>query len=136
MFPRRPVLDGHRVPSNLRSLLHVSSRSTLHCEAMRIRHRFAAVATGLLREPRVTPPISANLHSARPAAAPEDQAHWKLKPPRWPVTSTTSPMKNRPGTLRLSIVFADSSLVSTPPAVTSALSKPSVPAGITAHSCA
>ncbi len=38
-------------------------------------------------------------HSARPAAAPEAQAHWKLKPPRWPVTSTTSPMKNRPGTL-------------------------------------
>ena len=27
------------------------------------------------------------------AAAPLAQAHWKLCPPRWPVTSTTSPMK-------------------------------------------
>src|SRR5581483_7712460 len=61
------------------------------------------------------------IYSARPAAAPDAQAHWKLKPPRWPVTSTTSPIKNRPGTLRLSIVLADNSSVSTPPAVTSAL---------------
>ena len=57
-----------------------------------------------------------------PAQNPEAQAHWKLKPPRWPVTSTTSPMKNRPGTLRDSIVLAESSSVSTPPAVTSAFS--------------
>jgi hypothetical protein len=28
-----------------------------------------------------------------PAAAPEAQAHWKLKPPNWPVTSTTSPIE-------------------------------------------
>src|SRR5208282_76721 len=75
-------------------------------------------------------------YSARPAAAPEDQAHWKLKPPRWPVTSTTSPMKNRPGTLRLSMVLAESSAVSTPPAVTSAFSEPSVPAGEIAQLCA
>ena len=61
-------------------------------------------------------------HRALPAAAPEAQDHWKLKPPRWPVTSTTSPMKNRPGTLLVSIVLAESSLVSTPPAVTSAFS--------------
>jgi hypothetical protein len=27
------------------------------------------------------------------AAWPDAQAHWKLKPPRWPVTSSTSPMK-------------------------------------------
>jgi hypothetical protein len=48
-------------------------------------------------------------HSARPAAAPEDQAHWKLNPPRWPVTSTTSPMKNNPGTRLLSMVLIDNS---------------------------
>ena len=62
------------------------------------------------------------VHRARPAAAPEAQAHWKLWPPRWPVTSTTSPIKNSPGTFLLSIVLLDSSSVSTPPAVTSALS--------------
>ncbi len=60
-------------------------------------------------------------YSACAALNPDDQAHWKLKPPKWPVTSTTSPIKNNPGTLRLSIVFAESSSVSTPPAVTSAL---------------
>ena len=48
------------------------------------------------------------------------QAHWKLKPPRWPVTSTTSPIKNRPGTFLTSMVLDDSSRVSTPPSVTSA----------------
>ena len=61
-------------------------------------------------------------HNALPAAAPDAQAHWKLNPPRWPVTSTTSPMKNKPGILRLSMVLAESSSVSTPPAVTSAFS--------------
>ena len=66
----------------------------------------------------------------RPAAAAQAQAHWKLKPPRWPVTSTTSPMKKRPGTLRDSMVLLESSSVSTPPTVTSAFSKPSVSAGI------
>ena len=56
-----------------------------------------------------------------PAANPE-APHWKLKPPSCPVTSTTSPMKYRPGTLRASIVCDESSPVSTPPAVTSAFS--------------
>jgi mRNA interferase YafQ len=55
-----------------------------------------------------------------PAAMPDAHAHWKLKPPRCPVTSTTSPMKYRPGALRHSMVFDESSAVSTPPAVTSA----------------
>ena len=32
-----------------------------------------------------------------PALAPLAHAHWKLYPPRCPVTSTTSPMKNNPG---------------------------------------
>src|SRR5207245_4801247 len=71
------------------------------------------------------------LYKDRPAAAPDAQAHWKLKPPKWPVTSTTSPMKNSPGAFRLSIVLLDSSSVSTPPAVTSAFSSPSVSTGIT-----
>src|ERR1700720_1497511 len=75
-------------------------------------------------------------HSAPPAAAPEAQAHWKLNPPRCPVTSTTSPIKNNPGIFRLSIVLAESSSVSTPPAVTSAFSYPSVPAGTIVHACA
>jgi len=56
-----------------------------------------------------------------PAANPDDQAHWKLKPPRWPVTSITSPMKNNPGTDLDSKVFDDNSAVSTPPSVTSAV---------------
>src|SRR5580698_9015075 len=68
-----------------------------------------------------------------PALNPEAQAHWKLYPPSHPVTSTTSPMKYSPGTLRLCIVLASSSAVSTPPAVTSALAYPSVPAGVTRH---
>src|SRR4026207_1081953 len=59
-------------------------------------------------------------YKARPALAPEAHAHWKLKPPSCPVTSTTSPMKKRPGTFMLSMVFGDNSSVSTPPAVTSA----------------
>ena len=40
----------------------------------------------------------ASLYAHCPAAKPEDHAHWKLWPPRCPVTSTTSPMKYRPGT--------------------------------------
>ena len=60
------------------------------------------------------------LYAACPALNPDAQAHWKLKPPRWPVTSTTSPMKYNPGTFFDSIVCDESSLVSTPPAVTSA----------------
>src|SRR5580693_4361136 len=75
-------------------------------------------------------------HSALPAAAPEAQAHWKLNPPRCPVTSTTSPIKNNPDTRRLSNVLLDNSSVSTPPAVTSAFSYPSVPAGAKTHACA
>src|SRR5260370_26499174 len=59
-------------------------------------------------------------HIAWPAQNPDAQAHWKLKPPSWPVTSTTSPIKKRPGTFRASMVLAESSPVSTPPAVTSA----------------
>ena len=38
-------------------------------------------------------------HTTCPAAHPEDHAHWKLYPPRCPVTSTTSPMKYKPGNL-------------------------------------
>ena len=62
-----------------------------------------------------------SLQTAWPALKPEAHAHWKLYPPSHPVTSTTSPMKYRPGTLRLCIVLASNSAVSTPPAVTSAL---------------
>ncbi len=40
-----------------------------------------------------TPERMRNDQTACPQATPEDQAHWKLKPPRWPVTSTASPMK-------------------------------------------
>src|ERR1700677_2872967 len=58
--------------------------------------------------------------TACPAQTPDAHAHWKLNPPSCPVTSTTSPMKNNPGTLRLSMVLLESSPVSTPPAVTSA----------------
>src|SRR5690242_2726678 len=76
-----------------------------------------------------------SLHRALPAAAPDAHAHWKLYPPSWPVTSTTSPIKNNPGTSRLSMVFAESSSVSTPPTVTSAFSYPSVPEGAIVHPC-
>src|SRR6185437_749291 len=65
---------------------------------------------------------ASDIYTACPAQNPDAQAHWKLKPPRWPVTSTTSPTKYRPGTLRHSMVLEESSLVSTPPAVTSAFS--------------
>src|SRR5579872_2570327 len=70
-----------------------------------------------------------SLQTACPEQKPDAQAHWKLNPPRWPVTSKTSPMKNRPDTFRHSIVLGESSLVSIPPAVTSALAYPSVPEG-------
>ena len=59
------------------------------------------------------------LLSAFPQANPLAQAHWKLYPPSQPVTSTTSPMKYRPGCFD-SMVRDDKSRVSTPPAVTSA----------------
>lgn len=45
-------------------------------------------------------------HTALPAATAEAQAHWKLNPPSHPVTSTASPIKNSPGTLRASMVRA------------------------------
>lgn len=37
--------------------------------------------------------VLAVAHATCPAANPEAHAHWKLNPPSWPVTSTTSPMK-------------------------------------------
>ena len=75
-------------------------------------------------EPRIT-----NFYKLRAAATADAHAHWKLKPPRCPVTSTPSPIKNNPGTFRASMVRACRSSVFTPPAVTSAFSKPSVPTG-------
>src|ERR1700675_3494067 len=75
------------------------------------------------------------LHIACPAQNPDAHAHWKLKPPSCPVTSTTSPMKKRPGTRFDSMVLGESSPVSTPPTVTSALPYPSVPSGLTSHAC-
>ena len=56
-----------------------------------------------------------------PATYLDDQAHWKLYPPKYPVTSTTSPTKNNPGYFLDIIVFEDNSSVSTPPKVTSAV---------------
>ena len=50
------------------------------------------------------------VHAYCPATQPDDQAHWKLYPPSHPVTSTTSPMKYRPGTSRASIVCEDSAV--------------------------
>ena len=41
-------------------------------------------------------PISARA-SARPATHPDDQAHWKLKPPSRPSTSRISPTRCKPG---------------------------------------
>lgn len=55
------------------------------------------------------------------AATALDHAHWKLNPPRWPVTSTTSPMKNSPGSVLHSIDLDDRTSVSTPPRATSAV---------------
>jgi hypothetical protein len=46
------------------------------------------------------------------------------------VTSTTSPIKNKPGYFLTIIVFDDNSLVFTPPKVTSAVLYPSDPAGL------
>ena len=71
---------------------------------------------------------------ALPQATALAHAHWKLWPPRCPVTSTTSPMKYSPETFLASRVFEESSSVSTPPFVTSAVRKPSVPAGLICHS--
>src|ERR1051325_24564 len=55
-----------------------------------------------------------------PATNPDAHAHWKLYPPRCPVTSTTSPTTYNPGTSLASMVLEESSFVSTPPRVTSA----------------
>jgi hypothetical protein len=52
------------------------------------------------------------LYKDEPAQNPDAQAHWKLNPPNWPVTSTTSPMKYSPGALWLSRVLAESSCLS------------------------
>ncbi len=59
--------------------------------------------------------------SASPHACADAQAHWKLYPPSQPVTSSTSPMKYRPGTRLDSKVLDEISAVSTPPSVTSAV---------------
>ena len=57
----------------------------------------------------------------RRGVLPDAHAHWKLWPPRWPVTSTTSPIKCSPGTDLDCISFDDSISVDTPPSVTSAV---------------
>ena len=54
----------------------------------------------------------------------------RLYPPKCPVTSTTSPIKNKFLCLFDIIVFEESSLVSTPPKVTSAVLYPSDPIGL------
>jgi ketol-acid reductoisomerase len=41
------------------------------------------------------------------ADSPLAQAHWKLYPPSQPVTSTASPITNRPGTDLACMVFDD-----------------------------
>ena len=66
-------------------------------------------------------PLDAGAQTNSAAATPLDQAHWKLKPPRCPVTSTTSPMKNNPDTVLHSIDLDDRASVSTPPRATSAV---------------
>ena len=58
--------------------------------------------------------------TASPATRPDDQAHWKLKPPRRPSTSRISPTRYRPGHTRDGIVDGSISVSATPPAVTSA----------------
>ncbi|WCB91519.1 hypothetical protein DSM104299_00190 [Baekduia alba] len=73
------------------------------------------------RAVRERSPRSGRVHTNCAAAWPDAQAHWKLKPPRWPVTSSTSPMKYRPGLLSDSMVLDDTSRVWTPPRVTSAV---------------
>jgi hypothetical protein len=62
-----------------------------------------------------------NVQTTWPAACAVAHAHWKLKPPNCPVTSTTSPIKYKPACCLLSMVFEDSASVSTPPIVTSAV---------------
>lgn len=57
---------------------------------------------------------------ALPQQWPLAQAHWKLKPPKCPVTSSTSPIKYKPFTFFASNVFELISSVFTPPSVTSA----------------
>ena len=59
-----------------------------------------------------------------PAIYIDDQAYWKLYPPKCPVTSITSPIKNNPEYFLDIIVFEDNSSVSTPPKVTSAVLYP------------
>ena len=49
------------------------------------------------------------------------------------MTSIASPMMNNPGMDLASNVLEDISFVSTPPIVTSAFAKPSVPLGIIVH---
>src|SRR5690606_31535728 len=50
----------------------------------------------------------------------------KLKPPKWPVTTRTSPTKYRPFCCLLSMVLADTSVVSTTPKETPPVRQPSV----------
>src|SRR4051794_20794365 len=65
--------------------------------------------------------------AAAPASQPVLQAAWKLYPPIGPSRSSTSPARYRPGQTLLSIVRESTSSSDTPPDVTSAFSKPSVP---------
>src|SRR5690554_4196981 len=37
--------------------------------------------------------LKRSTYATDPAAWPLAQAHWKLKPPKWPLTSNTSPIK-------------------------------------------
>ena len=62
-----------------------------------------------------------------PARYPLAHAHCRLYPPQSPSTSKTSPQAKRPGMNQLSMVSGLKPVVFTPPAVTCALAKPSVP---------
>ena len=44
-------------------------------------------------EPSFIHPNSQSFYTTCPAHQPEAHAHWKLNPPKWPVTSIASPTK-------------------------------------------
>ena len=109
-----PREAGH--PERLRLAAARSSGSPLPGRVRETTYRLPARAAPLPARETITGP------RASPPAATQalDQAHWKLKPPIRPSTSSISPTRKSPGVRRDSIVRVSTSASGTPPAVASA----------------
>lgn len=97
----KQAINFYKDVSNLGSTRRMNAMGSAYYRGLNVKKNYKellgwyqkSAAAGYKRAKERLKKLGLNPQTTCPQACPDAQAHWKLKPPKWPVTSTASPIK-------------------------------------------